>query len=431
MSKKHIIQNYQKLATTKLRKDALNIVEAGLQAINTKQVVNQAVKLKGSILKVQGQRYDLKKFNRVFIIGVGKASYDATKELERILGSKITGGIVIDLKPGKLKRLEYVQGTHPLPSAKNIQATKKIIELLNFCTSLDLIITIVSGGGSALLAQPVHLNSNHLIKINDYLLRSGASIHEINTVRKHFSLIKGGQFARFAHPATLVGLIFSDVPGDDLSVIASGPTVMDKTTVLDAQRIIKKYKIFDKCKVPYSELIETPKEKKYFKRVQNYLLVNNQVATEAMQRKAKELGYRVCLLSNELEGEASKVGADLAKQAKPGQALIAAGETTVTVRGKGKGGRNQELILGSIAKLPPDTLVCSVASDGIDNTPVAGAFIDEQVLESIKTRKLDPKTALKTNDSYPFFQKLECQIKTGKTGANVSDLMLVLRDRQA
>ncbi|MFH1142149.1 MAG: MOFRL family protein, partial [Candidatus Uhrbacteria bacterium] len=216
-----------------------------------------------------------------------------------------------------------------------------------------------------------------------------------------------------------------------LSVIASGPTVMDKTTVLDARRIIKKYKIFDKCKVPYCEPIETPKEKTFFKRAQNYLLVSNQVATEAMQQKAKKLGYQTHLLSNELEGEASKVGADLAKQAKAGQALIAAGETTVTVRGKGKGGRNQELVLGAIAKLPPDTLVCSVASDGIDNTPVAGAFVDEQVLESIKTRKLDPKTALQTNDSYPFLQKLRCQIKTGKTGANVSDLMLVLRDRQA
>ena len=428
---KRVIKNFSKLATSKLRKDALNIIEAGLQAIDTKRVVNQAVKLRGSILRVQGQKYDLKKYNRVFIIGIGKASHDAAAELERLLGSKITDGVVIDVKPGKLKRCEYVRGTHPLPSTKNMRATSKIIKMLENMSSNDLVLTIVSGGGSAMLVQPCQLKCEHLIKINDYLLRSGASIHEINTVRKHLSLIKGGQFARFAHPATVVGLIFSDVPGDDLSVIASGPTVIDKTTVLDARRIIKKYKIFQNCKVPHCEPIETPKEKTFFKRVQNYLMVSNQVATEAMQQKAKKLGYRTRLLSNELQGEALKVGADLAKQAKAGQALIAAGETTVTVRGKGKGGRNQELVLGAITKLPPDTLICSVASDGIDNTPVAGAFIDEQVLGSIKKRKLDPKAALQTNNSYPLLQKLKCQIKTGKTGANVSDLMLVLRDRQA
>ena len=425
-----IIKNYQKLASNKLRRDALNIIEAGLKAIDTKAVIRGSIELKGSVLKIQQRRYDLKRFDRVFVIGFGKASYQAAAELERKLGKRISGGLVIDNKPGKLKQVEYVRGTHPLPSNKNIKATSKIIDILKQLGPDDLLLTIVSGGGSAMLAQPCQLSCDHLIKINQYLLRCGASIDEINTIRKHLSEVKGGQLAFLAYPATVIGLIFSDVPGDDLSVIASGPTVMDKTTVKDAQRLIKKYKIFEKCQVPTCDLVETPKDLRYFRKVRNYLLVSNKVAVKAMQAKASKLKYRPRVLSTRLEGEAGQVGSVLAQSVQSGQALIAAGETTVNVRGNGRGGRNQELVLGALAKLPENTLICSIASDGIDNTPVAGALIDEQVLESIKKRHLDPRKALKNNNVYPFLQKLGCQIKTGITGTNVSDLMLVLRSKK-
>ena len=427
MPKERKIKNYEKLATTKLRQQALSIIEAGLRAVDTTQVVRSSVKLNGSVLTIQKKRYDLNKYDRVFVIGIGKASHDAAAELERILKARIKGGLVIDTKQGSLKQIEYVRGTHPLPSAKNVRTTAKIVDMLRDLKENDLVLTIVSGGGSALLAQPCDLKSEHLIKVNDFLLRSGANIHEINTIRKHLSEVKGGQLAQLAFPATVAALIFSDVPGDDLSVIASGPTVMDKTTVKDAQRMLKKYHVFDKCKIPHCEVVETPKSPKYFSKVNNHLLVSNKVAAKAMAAKAKRFKFKPRILSTRLEGEASQVGLKLSRSVRYNEALIAAGETTVTVKAKGKGGRNQELVLGAVQKLPKNALICSVASDGIDNTLVAGAFVDEQVIDSMKKRGLDPKKALKFNDSYPFLQKLGCQIKTGKTGSNVSDLMLVIR----
>jgi len=233
-----------------------------------------------------------------------------------------------------------------------------------------------------------------------------------------------------AHPATVVGLVFSDVPGDDLSVVASGPTVLDTTTVEDAKRIINRCRLFEECKVPTCEPVETPKDPVYFKKVQNFLLVSNQIAVKAMQGQAKKLGYSDRLYSRQLTGEAQKVGSELVQAVQGGEALIAAGETHVVVRGNGKGGRNQELVLGALSKLPSDTLISSVASDGIDNTPAAGAFADQELLDLIEKRQLDPKTALQNNDAYNFFKPLKCQIKTGKTGANVSDLMLVLRNKK-
>jgi glycerate 2-kinase len=431
MAIQKIIKNFDKLATSKMRQDALNIIEAGLHAINTGQAIRRSVSLDGDVLKVQSRRYDLSKFERVYVIGFGKAAHDAAVELERILGKRITNGIVIDVvKNGILKRIEYVQGTHPLPSLKNVKATTRIMEKLKGFDSKTLVLTIVSGGGSALLTQPCEMKNEHLIKINEFLLECGSTIQEINTVRKHISEIKGGQFARLAHPATVVGLVFSDVPGDDLSVVASGPTVLDTTTIEDARRIIKRTGLLKNGDVPACEPVETPKDPVYFKKVQNFLLVSNQIAVKAMHDKASKLGYLARLYSRQLTGEARKVGQELVQAVRSGEALIAAGETHVVVHGNGKGGRNQELVLGALSKLKSNILISSVASDGIDNTPAAGTVADQELLDLIQKRQLDPKAALKNNDAYNFFKPLNCQIKTGKTGANVSDLMLVLRGKK-
>ncbi|MBU0531649.1 MAG: DUF4147 domain-containing protein [Candidatus Uhrbacteria bacterium] len=427
MHPKRIIKNYSQLAKSKLRKDALAILEAGYKAIDTKQAVRCSVSLTGEVLKIQNRRYDLKKFDHIYVIGIGKASFDAAQALEQILGSRINGGMVLDVKGGKLKRIDSVKGTHPLPSEKNVRATKKIIDLLQGLDHNDLVITIISGGGSALLCQPYQMRCGELVLITRALIKSGATIDEINTVRKHLSMIQGGQFARMAHPATIAALIFSDVPGDDLSVIASGPTVMDNTSVKDAAKVLAKYKIMKACAMPGCDLTETPKDPVYFKKVRNFLIVCNRIAVKAMNAEARKRGYSSRVYSTRLEGEARRVGQDLVRAVRAGEALIAAGETTVIVKGNGKGGRNQELVLGALEKLPENVLVSSVASDGIDNTPAAGAIGDQLVLDLIAKKRLDPKAALKNNDAYTIFAKTNNQIKTGITGANVSDLMLVLR----
>jgi len=421
------ILNEKTLATTKIRRDALKIVRAGLEAVETGRSLKRIVHRVGERLTVGKRVYRLDRYRRIFVIGIGKAAFDAVHALESLLGSRITDGVVLDVKGGKLLRVKSLVGTHPLPSHTNIRATAEILGIVKGATADDLVITVVSGGGSALLCWPHQLECDDVTKINRLLLRRGATIQEINTVRKHISEIQGGQLAWMAHPATVVGLIFSDVPGDDISMVASGPTVLDTTTVKDAQRIMKKYEVLRLCALEHCDLRETPKHPRFFEHVYNELVVGNTTAVQAMAQRARALGYDPVLYSTTLDGEAREAGQLLAGLLKPGQALIAAGETTVTVRGKGQGGRNQEVALGALATLPEKGLVLSLASDGIDNSPVAGAFVDKQVKQRAHILKLRPERALEKNDSLPFFEAVESTIKTGITGVNVSDLMLGLQ----
>jgi len=417
------------LGTTKLRKDAMAIFEAGLDAVETKSVVKEKLKLSGGMLSVGRKKYNLSKYRRIFVIGIGKASNQAAHALEEILGDKITDGIVIDVKNGSLKKIKSITGNHPIPDEVNIRATGEIIGLLNSLDSQDLLIAIISGGGSALMCMPKGVEYGELQKITKSLSKKGADIRELNTVRKHLSDIKGGQFARMAHPATIIGLIFSDVPGDDLSMIASGPTVLDTTTVDDAARVLNKYDVLKSCSVEGCELKETPKDPVLFKHVHNSLLVSNTIAVDAMKNKAKKLGYKPRVFSTQLEGEARSVGKNLAMTTKQGEALIAAGETTVTVRKPGKGGRNQEVALGAMDHLAEGQLVASLNSDGNDHTPVAGGIGDEVSIARAEKKGLTAKIALEQNTSYDFFQKTRSYFRTGKTGINVSDLMLSLRKK--
>ena len=425
------ILNKQELCTTPLRKDAFSILSAGLKAVQTSGVMRRKVKRTGTSLFINETLYHLNDYRRIFVIGVGKASYEAAKSLELILGSWITDGIILDVHGGPLKRMKSLVGTHPLPSFTNIRATAEILGILKGVDSKDLVLVIVSGGGSALLCWPHQLKCDDVANMTRILMHRGATIQELNTVRKHTSEIQGGQLARLAYPARVVSLIFSDVPGDDLSFVASGPTVLDTTTVKDAQRILKKYDVLKECALTHCDLRETPKDPIFFSHVTNELMVSNKVAVEAMNKQAQKLGYKSTIYSLTLDGEASDTGALFGSLIKPGEALIAAGETTVRVQGKGQGGRNQEFVLGALASLPDESLILSCASDGIDNSPVAGAFIDDLVKRFVYEKHLQTKLFLDDNNSFSFFQKTKTTIKTGKTGINISDLMICLSKKKS
>ncbi|MFH1402050.1 MAG: DUF4147 domain-containing protein [Patescibacteria group bacterium] len=427
-----IIKNIKDLATNSFRQDALDILEAGYQAVLTDKIILKNVSLQEDVLKIKNKKYNLKKYKKIFFIAIGKCANQSARIFENILGDKITDGVVLDVKKDKFKKLKSKVGSHPLPSKENILATKSIVEILEKAGKNDLILTIVSGGGSALLCAPVMgVDDESLKKITQSLMVKGATIGEINIVRKHLSQIKGGQFAQLAYPAKLVSLIFSDVPGDNISMIASGPTVMDETTKEDAQIVLESYFGLEQISIGkemISFLKETPKEQKYFQEVDNILLVTNNVALEEMQKKAEDLGYDAYIETTDLQGEAKELsGKLLSENILPKSCHIWGGEMTTQVNGKGEGGRNQEFVLGAVAKLPENTLIAAVASDGWDNTDAAGALADDILLDKINETGIDSEEYLLNNDSYNFFKKMGTQIKTGKTGINVADFYLILK----
>lgn len=416
----------RKANSSKLREDALNIIKEGIRAVETSPVVRRTVSLKGNLLKVGNKTYQLQNFKRIFLIGFGKASLEACKELEKILGDKISAGVVIDLKKGKFKKIKSYVGTHPFPSGANVKATAQAVALLKQATAQDLVIAVVSGGGSALLSWPHIIKVSKLVSLTKQLMKKGATIQELNTVRKHLSEIQGGQFVKMAGPATVASLIFSDVPGDAIDVVASGPTVLDSTTVSDAKNVLKKYDLLDSF--VQEALIETPKDANIFRKVQNVLAVSNSVAIRAMVKKGKELGYKTKVFSTALTGEAREVGKLLAAKVRPGEMLVAGGETTVTIKGKGKGGRNQELALGALASISDDSVLVSVNSDGHDNSAAAGAIADILVKRKAQKLKLDPEKYLKQNNSFAFFKRTSGHVMTGNTGVNIADLVVVVRN---
>jgi glycerate-2-kinase len=424
------IKNFKQLARSKGRRDALKILNSGLEAVRTDLAVRNAIKLKGKKMTVGDRVYDLSKFKNIHVIGFGKASYMAAKEIEKILGANISDGIVLDVIGGKLKRIKSIIGTHPFPSMRNVRAAGEIMRLLEKAGPSDLVIAIVSGGGSALLCRPQGVKCGELALITKMMMRRGAGIREMNTVRKHLSEILGGQFVRLAHPAAVLGLIFSDVPGDDLEMVASGPTVMDTTTVRDAARILVKYDIVRSCALPSCELTETPKDKALFRRVHNVLIVANAVAVGAMKKAAERLGYRTRIISTSLEGEARTVGKQLAAMPDFGEAVVAGGETTITLTGTGAGGRSQELALGAVKDIVDGTVVVGCASDGRDNSPAAGAIADMLAKEAARRLKIDIDAYLADNASFAFAKRTRSQIMTGSTGINISDLMIALRPKK-
>ena len=419
---KNWIKNFNELATTDNRKLALTILEAGLESINTEIAILNSLKLQNNVLSILGESYDLAKFKKIKIIGFGKTSGKAALALEKILGDKITEGVVLGPSEINSKYIKAFVGTHPKPSEINFQASKKIVEIIENSEENDLIIAVVSGGGSAYLCYP----ENEYIqgaKLYDEFLKSGQSRIELNTVWKHLSLLKGGGLAKIAYPATILGLIFSDIPGSHFYDVASGPTYKDKTARADAEKIISQNNLgkFD--------LIETPKENKYFEKVHNFVLVSNKTAVEAMEKKGRELGLRVKVVSTELYNEIGGALKKIFGAQGENTVVLGAGEPAIKVLKKGGiGGRNLHLGLQALQMkmIDQNSVFISFASDGLDNSDVAGAIVDENTAEKSGKLGLNADDYLDRFDSYNFFQKTGDSIRTGPTGANVSDLMILL-----
>ncbi len=413
------ITNSEELATTPLRRVALDILQAGLDAIDTEQVVRSAITLDGSLMHIHTTAYDLTHYKRVRVIGFGKAASHAALALEHILGNRITDGAVIDLGTAPHTHIRAYQGTHPLPSPENVEATKPIVEIAESSDEHDLVIVVVSGGGSALLCWPEseYTQSRHLYET---FLASGGNIRELNTVRKHLSLVKGGGLARMLYPATVLGLILSDIPGDHDDIVASGPTFFDTTTASDAERIARTLGLGS------YEFIETPKDKKLFANVRNITLVSNMTALAAMADAAKKAGLEPLVLSSELYDPADRALKKLSVAARPHMAVLAGGEVSVKPRPGGSGGRNLFMSLLALRYITNDQLFVALASDGQDNGDVAGAIADGQTMTHVKELGLDIDDTIERTDALRFFQKANNILMTGPTGANVSDLYLLL-----
>ncbi len=428
----HRIKNFAALALNPAREAALKLAEAAFQSLDTRAVIRKAVSSTAGELRVSGTTFPLTGNGRIFIVGVGKCSLEAVLELEAILGERIAGGAVIDVRQPEVlpKRTRFFLGDHPFPTENNIKATAEIIKLLSQLNQDDLVIFVISGGGSALLCQPDSHTYLEEVELTKHLFRTGATIGELNTVRKHLSLARGGYLAKQVYPARVVSLIFSDVPGNNLEFISSGPTIKDDSTIEDAKRIIIKYDASHKGETIIKHLLETPKEDKYFERVTNLLVLTNETALQAMADLAPSLGLTATIKDTAIAGEARVMGEAIARAlrlAPAGSLHLYGGETTVVIHGVGHGGRNQELALGALSLLTAGECVLAFASDGVDNGDHGGALCDTITGERARAVGLDPVVLLDQNDSYTFFAKVGDYLDTGYVGANVSDLIIALK----
>jgi glycerate-2-kinase len=424
----HIIKNYNELGTTELRRNALDIIESGIDAILTKNVIRGAFSKTGGTIKIHDSVFTLADYRRVFFLGIGKCAVDAALEIEELLPDTIMGGVVIDVKAGEFKKLHSYVGTHPYPSEQNVVAAKEAIRMLSGLTEKDLVIVVISGGGSSLFSLPHGISTEILTSITKTLMDKGAPISEVNIVRKHLSDVQGGFLAKTLYPAKVIALLFSDVPGNDISTIASGPTVLDKSTKADAEAIIEKYGIKEACGLDSLAIIETPKEEKYFTNVHNFLAVTNDIALGAMSKKSMELGYVSVIRTNCAEGEARDFGEKIVLEGDGSRGcFLYGGETTVMVTKQGgTGGRNQEVVLGALPFIKEGSIIVALSSDGWDNSDCAGAIGDTELLRAAEAAGEKPEDFLTENNSFEFFSKVGGHLKTGRTGANVADIYFVL-----
>lgn len=422
------IHNYDSLASNENRKVVLDLIEAAYTAIQPKNVFENHLSLKNDKLTILDKTFDLSKFERIFLLGFGKGSAGNCKLLEEKLGDRVTEGYDIDVVEDEhFTKVRYTKGTHPLPSEENITFTKKAIEHLEKATEKDLVLIVTCGGGSVLFEAPNTLSLDQITAVNKALLQSGANITEMNAIRKHLSRVKGGGLAKILYPATVVNLIFSDVPGNDLSVIASGPLVKDKSTMEDVKDIIEKYALDKKVTLAPSDFAETPTDPKYYKNVHNILMLSNHTALTAMEKLAKKKGIRAYIMTDQLQGDARTLGKQLINETPQGQILLAGGESTIKVSGKGRGGRSQALVLSALDHIKGETILASFGSDGWDFYELAGALADKDTFKKMEEMHLDAKTFLQDDNSYDFWDKIGDGIRTGHLDSNVSDLYIVYK----
>lgn len=451
----------------RLRKIGLQAISKALSAVKPENLMKKSIRIENNKLSIENDEYNLKKYENIYLIGGGKATAEMALTLEKILlKAKVMhyNGIInvpeasknqVNFKKSKIS-INFA--SHPIPNKNGFKGTSSMMEIVENSNKNDLIICLISGGGSALLPFPKKgINLNDLQEVNSLLLSSGVPIHEINIIRKHLSNFKGGNLAKKLHNssgATLISLIISDVVGDDLDAIASGPTVPDKSTFEDAFEIINKYSLWKKIPISVKEhlekglldkSLENPKpEDICFKNVHNYLIGSVRYAAQEVKAFLSMEGFEVDYFSNNIIGEAKEFGkslyniisnylqknSDMNKDVR--KALVGTGELTVTIRGNGIGGRNQEMLLSYLKilkKRKPDYnfLIISVNLDGLEgNSEAMGALIDNYSFDHMISNKINPEEFLENNDSNSFFKKLRTEIISGPTGCNVNDLILVL-----
>lgn len=421
------IKNYPEIASNDSRKVVLNLLEAGIEAVQFTNVMAKNFLLLGDVLHIRDKQYDLNNYERVFLLAFGKGSAPVSKMIEKSLRDKITNGYVIDVTESMFEKLDFTLGTHPLPSNANIEFSKKVTDSLSGLTERDLVLVVICGGGSVMFEVPFNLSVDKLIEVNKALLASGADIIEVNTIRKHLSKTKGGGLAKILHPAKVVSMIFSDVPGNDLSFIASGPTVKDETTIEQALEIYKKYNL-QNLNLTDADFTETPKDDIDFEKVDNIMMLSNRTALDAMKTEAEKWGIKAEIFSDKFKSDSEEAGKMLLEKTQPGSVLLIAGETTVKVENsEGKGGRNQHLVLCALPLLDDKTTIASFDSDGWDNTPAGGAIADMETIRKAKMLEINPDEYKNSSNSYLFFDSTEDAIITDRLPSNVADLIVIYK----
>lgn len=451
----------EKFATASIRSSPwgdkiCQVLSTVMRSVDAGQFIRQCVSNNNGTLVIQDNKSDLAIYKRIFLLGAGKAVMPMAEAITDIIGRPFTDGLLIT-KDGYVGNSPFLdsmgvkvsEGSHPIPSQRNVSATRRMLSLLARPNPNDLVIVLISGGGSSLLIKPsAGVLLRDIQQITKLLLNCGASIDEINVVRKHLDRVKGGGLAKHLYPATLITLILSDVIGDNLDLIASGPTVADPSTFADAWSILLKYQLIDQVSQHIRSHISEgiagsiPETLKpgghHFENVHNFIVGSNHRAVITAARAAAEFGFNPILLPKQLIGESAIVGQSLiesihttaspnSKSSRPA-CYITGGETTVTVHGRGKGGRNQELALGAVKSMSgfDQMLLVSIATDGGDGpTDAAGAVATHLTLSRGLSLGLNPDDYLKNNDAYNYFYRLGDLIKIGPTLTNVNDLVLI------
>ena len=436
-----------------MRRDAIAIFHAGVNAADPAIAIRSAVRLKGDVLHVGDAAYGDIGRRKIHVVGAGKASAHMAETIETLLGDYVSTGTVTTKyghSGGGLKKISVIEAAHPVPDANGVTGTRAILNIVEQAGPNDIIMVLISGGGSALMPLPADsVTLADKQQTTQVLLECGATIHEINAIRKHISQTKGGRFARHAHPRQVISLILSDVVGDSLDSIASGPTVPDSSTFGDCLAIVDRYSIEKRIPISVRDYLqagargehpETPKAGEgVFQRVQNLIVGSNRLALDAAEHKCRDLGYSSMILSSVMTGETKEVAAvhgAIAREIVAGDrplrrpaCVLSGGETTVTIRGQGLGGRNQEFVLAGALAIEglENTVMLSGGTDGTDGpTDAAGAIADNRTMQRAQELGMSGEAYLRDNDAYHFFSPLDDLLMTGPTHTNVMDLRMIL-----